>query len=223
MKRISSIFYKYIQKLDEDLKMSDLTRHAAISDLTSEFMKTRRGIKGPGNVSAQLIDCVINKEENWVEFQYRSGATHPDEEHSKLSTPDLGLKKNPSGVYIQRLRILDFFDWLDVFEGEIITPDEIKEILDVSNIKVFCSCPSYQYQGFNYYISDVFDGSVYPTSIPATDRKNDNGTVIGWKSRHGSGDGLICKHLDLIMAAIAFWRNNMASMLTKKLKDRNYI
>lgn len=208
MKRYNSI----IERLYEDIRLSDLKGHAGISNLTQPFMKDRRKLKGQN--TASLIDCIINKQENWIEFQFRSGVTYPSEEpHKKVNKDTLELKKNPSKVYLQYIRIMEFFDWLNTAPDLTeVDRKDIKEILEVSNIKVFCTCPMFQYQGPNWKISSEFDGSIYPTDIPDP----------VWGPRHND-DALVCKHIDLILSQIEFWYNPLASTLTKKLKERSFL
>lgn len=201
-----------IQKLSEGISLSDLTKHAGISDFTKPFMQDRKKLKGAGNVSSEFIDCIVNKQENYVRFEFRSAPTYPNEKHKKtVPGSNFALTKTP--IYIQEIKILKFFDWLSVFEGEEITTKEIKEIFDVSEIQVFCNCPMFHWQSPNYYLSTEFDGSIYPTSIAAP----------VWGPLHNDGDGLVCKHLDLVLNSIKFWYSPMASKLQGKLYRRGYI
>jgi hypothetical protein len=216
MKRYKPLFehknWVTVQKLEEELRLTDLMKHAGISNFTEPFMKDRRKIKGAGNKSASLLDCVINKQDDYIKFEFRSAPTYPKEApHKKTVQPDFSLKKTP--IYVQEVMIMGFFKWLEAFEGEEITTSDIKEIFEVSDIKVFCNCPSQHWQGFNYQLSSNFDGSIYPTTIPDP----------VWGPKHNNGDGLVCKHLDLIFASMSFFRSPMASMLQKKLKERNYL
>lgn len=217
--------YEEIKKwivLEEDLTLSDLKKHAGISDFTKPFMKDRRNLKGIGSKSASLIDCIVNKQDNYVKFDFRSSPTYPTQDHKKtIPKQDFKLVKTP--VYIQELMIVGFFDWLEAWDGDELTKKDMKDILSLNKLKVFCNCPMYHWQSPNYYMSQEFDGSIYPTNIAPTNIKNSNGTIIGWKARHNSGEALVCKHIDLIISSIDFFLNNMVSMLERKLKDRNYI
>jgi len=122
------------------------------------------------------------------------------------------LTKNRSKTYEIQIKVLDFLDWLDVFSEQKVTESDMKEILDTADIQVFSTSPSFHYQGFNYWLSQL-DGSIYPTTIKPQ----------RWDKIHGDGDAFVDKHLYGLMRQIKFFRNQMASMITKKLKDRGLI
>lgn len=201
-------------KFVEGLKLSDLTKHSGISNFTKPFMIDRRKIKGTGNRSAKLIDCVLNEKENWVMFQFLSEPTYNEEEPIwKETDPKKRFQLIKTKTYEQDIKILGIFDWLKAFEGSELTIKDLKDILKISEIQVWCYCPMQWWQGVSYYLTQEFDGSVYPNNIKPE----------RWNVPHNNGDGLICKHLDLIFSSISFFINPMTSMLNKKLKDRNLI
>lgn len=222
MKRYKQLFenFIYVQKLEENLRLSDLMKDAGISVLTKKFKKRRTKLIGGESKNAKLLDCEIDETANHVTFVWLTVVT-PDIElyGTDYVYGDVNIegnkkiKRNKSKTYELKIRILKFLDWLDVFEGEEITGKEIKEILDVSDIQVSSNDPSFQYHGFNYHLSSVFDGSIYPTKIPDP----------VWGPRHNNGDGIVSKHLSSLLSGISFWKNPMASMLTKKLRDRKLI
>lgn len=89
----------------------------------------------------------------------------------------------------------------------------MKEILEVSDIKVFSTSPAFHYQGANFNASQI-DASIYPTSI----------SNPVWGPRHGDKSGyFLGKHLYSLLQSIDFWLNPMSSMLTGKLRGRGLI
>ena len=108
---------------------------------------------------------------------------------------------------------MEFWDWLDVFEGDKITRFNMKEILEVSSVQVFSNSPSFHWQGGNFNLSQL-DGSIYPTEI----------SNPVWGPRHGDPSGyFLDKHLWGLLKQMGFWLNPMASMLTSKLQKRGLI
>jgi hypothetical protein len=209
--------YKPIKKLNE-LTLADLKGNQGMSDLTSRFRKERNKIMGSESTQAKLIDVEIDETAKYVTFVWLTIPTEKYPKNYKYKDVDIEGNKsihlNRSKTYELKIRILDFFDWLETYPDKTeITVKDIKEIFEVSDIKVSSNDPSFQYQGQNYYLSSVFDGSIYPTNIPAPI----------WGPKHGNGDGLIGKHLQGLINGIKFWQNPMASMLTKRLKDRELL
>ena len=201
-------------KLLEGLRISDLRKSAGLSDFTKPFMADRKRTKGAGSTSAKLIDCVIDQKEGWVTFQFLCEPTYSEEEPLwKETDPQKQFKLIKTKTYEQDIRILGFMEWVDAFEGSELTKKDLKDILNVSDIQVWCYCPMQWWQGVSYYLTQEFDGSIYRNDIKPE----------RWHIPHNSGDGLICKHLDLIIQSIDFWLNPMISMLNKKLKSRNLI
>lgn len=212
--------YKQLTKFSESLRLSDLMKDAGISALTKKFKKRRSGLLGAESRNAKLLDCEIDETKNHITFVWLTIVTPDHELYGDDPTYNevriegsKALRKNRSKTYEMKIRILDFLDWLDTYpDKSTITTKDVKDILNISNIQVSCNCPMYQYQGANWKISSVFDGSIYPTSIPDP----------VWGPRHGD-NALVCKHLSSLLAGIRYWQNSMASMLTKKLKQRGLI
>jgi len=204
------------KRLEEDITLSDVKGHSAISNFTKPFMLDRRRIKGAGNRSAKLVDMKVNKKEDYLDFYFLSEGTYSFDV-KVTQEPSMELKKD--NVYDQRIRILDFFKLLETkpnYSQKEVTKQDIKEVLKTANCKLWCSCPSQIWQGLNYYLTQL-DGSIIPTYIAPTNVKNKNGKIIGWKSRHKS-QGMICKHLDLASASISFFLPIMTSKINKYLK-----
>jgi hypothetical protein len=215
--------------LKEFVTLDDLNDTDTISDFTSTWRKDRSRVMGQENITAKLVDCVVDEADKSVTFQFLTTATelgnkapndNIDSDYRFYSGPKgevdpetFNITRNRSRTYEMQIKVLEFFDWLDVFEGEKIGRKEINEILEVSNIQVFSTAPSFHYQGMNYNLSQL-DGSIYPTTI----------SNPIWGPRHGDPDGyFLDKHLYGLMRQIKFFHQQMGSMLTGKLKNRGLI
>lgn len=203
----------------ETLKSKD-----SISDFTMKFRKDRNKLMGTENTTAKLVDCFVNEIDNSITFVWKTKATDYKSDKAKslgiykdkdkkarVSPLNLQLLPNDENQYEVQLKILKFFDWLDTTPvGNEITNKDIKDILEVSDVQVFSSSPSFQYQAYNWNNSQV-GTAIYPTDIAPKvwNKYNDN--------------AFLDKHLYGIIRNIDFWLNPMASMLTKRLKDKEII
>ena len=194
-------------KLFEDIRLSDLTKHAGISNLTKGFMKDRLSILG-GKKSGTLLKIKVNEDKDYIDFNFVSKPTYDDEEHF-ITKPD-SMALVPSDEYDQTIRITNFFGLLKTDPNFIsykdTTIDEIKAVVKNADVKVWCDCPSMHWQGMNYVLSQ-FDGSLHPTTIAPQK----------WNKKH-KDNNLVCKHLDLILSQISFYINPMSSMIYKYLR-----
>lgn len=223
------LLFQFNQSLMEFVTAYDLKDKGNISDFTTTWRKDRSRVMGQESATAKLIDCFIDEAGKSVTFGFLTestelGGKNPNpniNSNYKFYTGDKGeldpdnfnIKANRSKTYEMQIKILEFFDWLDVFEGESIKEKEMKEILEVSNVQIFSTSPSFHWQGMNYNLSQL-DASIYPTDI-------DNPV---WGPRHGDKSGyFLDKHLSGLLRQVSFWLNPMASMLSKKLKDRGLI
>lgn len=194
----------------ENLRISDLKKHAGISDFTKPFMKDRQKIKGTGAKSAKIKSMKINRKADYITFTFTSIPTYTKTAMA-VSFPDVDKEKRVR-AYTQEIRILDFFALAETKPGYVkneISPQEIKEILNVADVKLSCNCKSYQLQGFNAILT-TFDASIYPElRLPKR-----------WDKLH-KDDSLVCKHLSiLITSGLNIYINNMSSMVTKYLKGQ---
>jgi len=208
--------YKPIKKLQE-LTLSDLKGDQGMSDLTLKFKKERNKLLGAESRIVKLIDVDIDETAKYVTFIWLTEVTPKYPKNYEYGEVNIEGNKeivnNRSKTYELKIRILDFFNWLGTYPNKIeITEKDIKDIFDISDIQVSSNDPSWQFQGFNYHMSTI-DGSIYPTNIPDPI----------WGPRHNNGDGLLSKHLQGLINGIDFWKSPMASMLTKKLRDRNIL
>jgi hypothetical protein len=214
---IESVFFG---SLKEYVTLSNLKTADVISPLTKRTRSQRNRAVGSENRTAKLVDLNIDTVEDHVTFIFKTTATVPiypeDSTFKQTDIETFELKRNPSKEYDLYIRVLDFFKWFDAQKQEKdiseITTEDIKRVLEVSNVQVFSTSPSFHWQGFSYWLSQL-DGSVYPTNIKPK----------FWDTIHGDGDAFLDKHLYGLLRQIAFFRNQMASMLTKRLKQRELI
>jgi hypothetical protein len=196
-------------QLEEDLRLSDLTKHAGVSDLTRIFMKDRQKIKGAGNISAKLVKMKVNKKKGWVTFVFLSEPTYTfDTQIVKLKTSDKSMRKD--NLYTQEIRILDIFSLLksnpEFKSFKDVTIEEIKKVLKNADVQVSCDDPSFWWQGDAWTLTQ-FDASIIPCEIEPKH----------WGKFHNYGDNFLCKHLSLIFNSIDFYIPIMAGMIYKYL------
>jgi hypothetical protein len=200
---------KYCSYFKESLHLSDFTKHAGISPFGSKFMKDRQKLKGPGNISAKLKSIKVNRKKDYITFVFTSVPTYSNKAKA-VSTPTMAITKNVKR-YEQYIRLKDFFKLAETkpgYEEAKLTWKEIKEILNVCSIEVFCNCPSYWWQGMAY-IDTLFDAAIYPTHIPPK----------RWSQYHNDHN-FVCKHLDILFTSgINLYLQNMSSIINKFLKQ----
>jgi len=227
MKRYKPLFP--LQNITESLRLSDLKKNVGMSDLTKGFANRRKSLvnsvvkdgkkKYSPTGTDKLIECEIDETANHITFIWLTEVTPDvelygkDYEYGEVSIEgSKSLTRNKSKTYELKIRIMDFFSWLDTYPDKTeITRKDMKDILDVSDIKLSSNDPSFQFQGINYKLTQ-FDASIYPENRP--DKV--------WGKRHND-DNLLTKHLNSILANIEFWKNPMSNMLTKKLKQRGLL
>jgi hypothetical protein len=215
--------YQFSGKLlQEFLTLKDLQNTSAVSSFTKRTRKERNEVMKTENYTAKLIDVELNEKENYVTFGFLTEATepiYPDDFIFGETNPEdnFEIDRNESKTYEMYIKILDFFTWLRDTRPEDagdITRKDIKEVLEVSNIQLFSTSPSWHWQGINFWLSQL-DGSIYPTDIePKFWNRED---------LHGNDGAFLDKHLAGLLNQISFFLNPMASMLTKRLRDNNLL
>lgn len=213
----------------KEITLYDLADKGNISDFSMLWRKDRNRIMGTENTTAKLIDCIIDEADKSVTFQFLTESTELgnkepndnidssyrfyDGPKGEVDPDTFRIKRNRSRTYELQIKIVDALEWIKVFEGEEIGQKEMKEILEVSDVKVFSTAPAFHWQGMNVNISQL-DASIYPTDIPNP----------VWGPRHGDAKGyFLDKHLYGLFNQIKFFINPMSSMLSKKLKSRGLI
>ena len=217
---------QFNRNLLEFVTLYDLADKGNMSAFTGVWRKDRNRTMGGENTTAKLVDCFLSEADNSVVFSFRTEATSLkgkdvddniasdykfyDGDKGQTDKKTFDIKKNISKSYELQIKILEFFDWLDVFEGEKVTPKNMKDILETSNVQVFSTSPSFHWQGMNFNLSQM-DGSAYPTDI----------SNPIWGPRHGDKSGyFLDKHLNGLLRQIKFFMNPMASMLSSKIKAK---
>ena len=202
----------FLGSLKEYITIADLKGDQGMSDFTKNTRKQRNKAVGAESRVAKLVDLDINKPEGHITFKWLTPTTEPiyapDYKFQSVDSNSLSMTGNSSKTYELWIRVLNFFEWLSVFEGEAVRNQEIKEIFEISNVQVWSDDPSFQYQSANYNLS-VLGGSIFKTTIAPKK----------WNAPHLHGDGnmFVSKHLGGLIANIRFWFNPMASMMNKYL------
>lgn len=211
----------------EGITIKDLMKNQGLSDFTDYYAKERSRVMGSETKATKLLDISLDKKGGWVQFDFLSEATekYPTTHRYKEVDPSKGfaLISNPSKTYTFSIRIMDFMDWLTTYGDDLkgkITGEDLKDILDISEIKLFNTSPAFHWQGMNFVLSDTFEGSIYPTTIPPTKWNNYKNKHTG--KTHG-GNQILDKESQRIINQFYFYRNQMAQMLTKKLRSEGVI
>jgi hypothetical protein len=209
--------------LKEWITLSGLMTKDAISNFTKRTRKQRNSAVKAENYTAKIKDCELNNDGS-VLFIFETTATtpiYPDDYEFGQVNPEnnFEIEKNLDKKYIVYIKILDFMEWLketrpNYLETKKITWREIKDVLEVANVQVFSTSPSLHWQGMNFFLSQI-DASLFPTDIAPK----------FWNSSdlHGSDPYFLDKHLYGIIMQIKFFYNNMASMVQKRMKDKDLL
>lgn len=215
--------------LREFVTLKDLKAPEAMSDFTRNTRAQRKqAMKDDGKGSdeqfyASLLECEVDEVDDSVTFKFLTEATEPIyPPNSKFKqtdpTKNFSLEGNPSKTYEIHIKILEFFTWLKGTRPDDDTSDisrqEIIDVLDVANIQVFSNDPSFHWQGINYFLSQI-DGSIYPTNIAPK--------VWNAPHLHGDGQAFVTKHIAGVFNQIGFFEQQMASMLTKRLREKGLL
>lgn len=221
---VESVEDSELPKVQEWVTLRALQNPAATSAFTQNFRKIRNKAVGRENITAKPWRCAYNRKRDIMRFYFRTTATtpvYPKNYAFKRTQPskDFALTRNASKRYTMQIQILGFMKWLkgtrpDSMANEPITRKEIKDVLDVAYVQVWCSCAALHWQSMNYNLSLV-DGSIHPTDIAPT----------FWNQSRLQGDGnaFLCKHLSGLLNQIDFFLNPMAGMATKKLRELGII
>jgi len=202
--------------LVEDMTIEDFKDGAAISAMTQKFRTQRRQMLGQEIVNVQLVATRYDQQDDWVEFQFKSVAT-PNTPTKSKSDPfaNFSLHPNPPKVYILLVRLDKFFTWMlkTLPDGQPLTIKDIKDAIRVCPVKLWSNCPSFHWQGFNYYLTQL-NAAIHPTSIAPQ--------YWNQPQFHGE-DTFLDKHLTALIRNISFFFNNMAAMLNKNLQKDGVI
>lgn len=208
--------------LREWMTIKNLQDADLISNTTKYHAGVRHQLYKGENLNAKLVKTVYNPAIDAMTFIFKTPATikaHEPGYEPLIVDPhdDFKQKHNPGHSYTMMIQVLDFVKWLKETRpdntAEPISWKEIKAVLDVAYVKIWCNCSSYHWFGKNYRATQ-FDCSLYPTNIP--DKK--------MRGIYGEYD-ILCKHLGNLMKSqsIQFFLPQMASASQKILRGRGII
>jgi len=196
--------------LVEDMHIEDFKDVAAISAMTQKFRTQRRQMLGQEIANVKLMTVQFDKQDDWVEFQFRSIATPntPVKKKSDQNT-NFALQANPPKVYSLLIRLNKFFTWmLDTLpDGQALTLKDMKDAIRVCPVQFWSNSPAFHWQSMNYNLTQL-GAAIYPTNI-APQHWN--------QSQYHGEDALLDKHLAALIRNISFYMNNMTAMLNKNL------
>lgn len=213
-----------LRRLDENVSAKDFVGTGAMSDFTKNFYDQRKSLVGGANRNTRLINSVYDRDKDWVTFVFKTIATPNTPEKSTTGgssgrQPSSILSPNPDKTYFQMIRILDFVALLkdtrpDAIKNKKIVWADVREVVDVADVQMWCGCPSFWFQGIDYWLTQL-DGSIYPCDIKPEHWNAPN--------LHGEGNAFICKHLGSLWNSIGFFGTQMASSVQKILRMEKII
>jgi hypothetical protein len=211
-----NLYYKYSYypnfKMDE-ITLFDLRDKDLVSDTTNKYKKIRQKYNKTANINTKLIESEVKG--NDVTFKFLAEATDdPNDDSPKKEVDPSGfkMKDNPSRTYEIWLKFPNALELLELQDKDALTRKDIKNLLEASDVQLWSNSPSFHYQGFNYFDSQL-DASIFPTNIAPKQ----------WDKVHGDGKAFLDKHTAQLIEQIGFFLNPMSSMLTKELKDQGKI
>jgi hypothetical protein len=203
------IKFSDIEKLEEGLRLSDLKKHSGLSALTTKWMKDRKRLKGAGNKSAKLKQLRVSFKNDYITYIFTSEPTY--DKVVKVLKPK-AMKPVRGTIYQQQIRIKDFFKLAatkpNFQKYHELTQQELKEVLSVADLQVYCNDMSWWWQGMAWVLTK-FDASIYPCDIEPK----------VWSHKHNDFN-FLCKHLSLLINSIDFWLNPMTSMINRYIKQK---
>ena len=196
----------------QEQTIGQLTKRTnATSPITKKTRKKRNRVMGTENKTLKLLDADINSNGD-ITFYFLTEITNEPSNTSPRETEhERGwrLTNNTSRTYELSIRFLDFIRKINEVQN-YLEPAVIKDILYSSDVQLFSNSPSFQYQGMNYWLSQL-NASIYPTGMYPHQ----------WIHTHG--DAIFDKHMSGFMNHIGFFAQQMISKTIKILKARqNY-
>lgn len=206
-------------KLKEFITLPALANKQAnvVSPTTDKYKKIRKKVQKTANINTKLISTEL--ENTNVIFKFLTEATNmykPNHKYSQINPETKTFEPNPSKTYeiwIKLLNVTGDNGWLSTFNSEEdITRKDIKDIIQVSDCQLWSNDPSFQYQGFNYWLGQL-DAAIYSTDIAPQK----------WDKYHGDGLAFLTKHISQLIDQLPFFYNQMAASLSKVLKSKRLI
>lgn len=204
-------------KLSEFVTLADLKTPDITSDATKTFTKQRQTVQKGANINTKLMGSETVLEGKDVTFKFLTEATEVYKSGHVYQT--VNPKNNEItnegtiGTYDLWIKVLDVVDWVETYPDKTeITIADIKDILSVSNVQLWSDDISFTYQGFRYWLTQL-DGSIYP----------ENHKPKRWNKTHGDGDNFLTKHFTQLFKQLPWFYNQMASSLSRVLKEAKLI
>jgi hypothetical protein len=111
-------------------------------------------------------------------------------------------------AYEANIRLEDWGTLLKSDEWKTVSLENFRALIQLSNLKFSCTCPSYHWTGISYNL-DIADSSINPQKIPDPI----------WRNRHGVYKlPTLCKHLQEIVNSLIFRTPEILNQLRQKIK-----
>ena len=173
-----------------ELTYNDLT--GRVSSLTGKFRSERNAVKGREVTLAKLIDYDFGKNTLYA-------LTDPTYNFNTDTFDNRSNQWQKDNSYTMQVQFIDMDGKLREISAltdrdidlRNIGLSDFRVMIKSMDIKVDCDCPSFNWQGHRYKLSNL-NSAIYPTST----------SDPVWGARH-SGGGL-CKHLAGFLKVISF-------------------
>lgn len=155
-----------------------------ISKKTTKFRKERNAIKGPEVRRAILGDFDVNT--NTATF-----LLEPTHSFASPGYPHGAKRPRRETAYEVEVQLVDLDKWY-TGDWKDMPLSELRQILDVADLKLHCSCSAFLWQGHRYVLTTI-NSALYPLHI----------SDPVWGPRHDFHNGL-CKHLVGVVRMLKF-------------------
>jgi hypothetical protein len=156
----------------KELTISDWSRSSAVMPIIKRTSAKRKEIAGEEKVLSKFLG--ISGKPNSPIINFKTRSTFDTGKHYRTRIQLVNLSKWRQGKYLYNLGTKEF-----------------KEILDVCDIKMSCSCPAFHWMGISHYL-DQMDSSIDHQPIPAPI----------WSKRKGYAEISMCKHLRWVLRLV---------------------
>lgn len=205
--------YKPLFSIEEELKLSDLRKSAAVSPFTKDYKNETDRLMGAPTTHIKLKSMRVNKKKDYVIFVWKTKRT-PKYDNKKMMAvdPKNNFNLKPVKFYTIEVKIIDFFKLLETKPGGDFTNNDIEDVINTADMQLWSSVPAFQFQGMNYNMT-LFDASIYPENRPP-DTWNDLESKYG--KTHNEYQ-LLDKHSAGLINSMKFYIPQMRMMLKKYL------
>lgn len=191
--------------LAEDLTLSQIS-NSPVSTQIKNFADERNGIQGNTLDNTKFVSSIYTKRDDLAIFKLITDATRKygdNYEYKAVDSKTRGLVKNPFESYEIWIGFYPVQQTMEE-KGFPLTKEGIINAFKSCFVKIWSNSPSFQYQGFNYNLSQK-SAAFYPTTKPPRvwSLKND-GTYLD-------------KHLYAVFAYMPYYLDLFAEDLLKKV------